>query len=64
MVENAAAMALHTERMRRVINDFKLVPRGDCLNRIHITRVTVNMNRHDGSGVGCDGCLYLCGVEV
>ena len=59
MIEDAAAVALHAKGMGGVVDHLEVVLVGNFLDGLHITWVSIDMNRHDGRGLGRNRCLDL-----
>mmetsp|Transcript_96116 Transcript_96116/g.176638 ORF Transcript_96116/g.176638 Transcript_96116/m.176638 type:complete len:223 (+) Transcript_96116:448-1116(+) len=49
--------------LRCVLNDLKVVPLCNIHNRVHVSTVSIQMNRHDGLGPWCDGSLDFADIN-
>ena len=63
LIQHRLTIHLHSKGMRGVIDDFQVVLVGNSLDTFHITGLPITMHRHDGCGMGCDGCFNLIRVN-
>ena len=62
--EYTLAVLLHSEGVRRIVDDLESVPVRNRLDLVDSARLAVAVHGHDGNSLGGDGLLYLLGVEV
>ena len=64
LVEDAAAVHLHPEGVRCVVDDLEAVLVGNLLYSLGIARLAVAVHRHDGRGPGGDGRFDAVGIDA
>jgi hypothetical protein len=58
------ALVLGAEALSGILDDRQAVPGGDGIDFVHIRRLAVEADRHDGAGPGGDRDFDLAGVDI
>ncbi len=61
---DVASFVRGAERMGTILDDSEIVPSRNSHHAIHVAREAVEMRRHDGARVGCDGAFERVGIET
>ena len=58
------ALVFGAEALGSIFDDCQAMPGGDGVDFVHVCRLAIEADRHDGAGLGGDRGLDLAGVNV